>query len=149
MIRTHLSPRAEPFEVQPREQAPEPTYKPKGLWYEVDGDWQRWCAAEEFGDLAKQTIHHVEFGSENMLLINTLADLDAFNDSYATKQRINDNYGEFDFLVGIRWAEVAERWDGIEIAPYQWTRRLEYLWYYGWDCASGVIWRPRGVTVSP
>lgn len=25
-------------------------------------------------------------------------------------------------------------------APYRFDRRFSTIWYYGWDCASGVIW---------
>ena len=46
----------------------------------------------------------------------------------------------------IDWPKVAERYDGIIIAPYQWSRRLDGpMWYYGWDCASGCVWRARAV----
>jgi len=44
----------------------------------------------------------------------------------------------------INWPAVAEKYDGIIIAPYIWQRRLsdnpDHFWYYGWDCASGCIW---------
>lgn len=149
MIRTHIGTPG-PITVEPRQQVPEPTMKPKGLWYEVDGDWRRWCEAEEFGNWQTATVHRVELGSENMLLIRTLEELDEFNHEWVVTERVDDSLGKpFDYSLGIRWADVAERWDGIEIAPYIWTRRLEYMWYYGWDCASGVIWRPRGVRLTP
>lgn len=47
----------------------------------------------------------------------------------------------------IRWGAVADRWDGIEIAPYSWSMRLHDAcgWYYGWDVASGCVWHPRSV----
>lgn len=41
----------------------------------------------------------------------------------------------------INWPMVADRYQGIVIAPYLWSRRMDGgLWYYGWDCASGCIW---------
>jgi hypothetical protein len=46
----------------------------------------------------------------------------------------------------IDWPRVAERFDGVIIAPYQWKHRLELMWYYGWDCASGCIWNARAVS---
>lgn len=51
---------------------------------------------------------------------------------------------------GIDWKAVAKEYDGIEIDPYQYERRFSegFLWYYGWDCASGCVWRPRGLTFS-
>lgn len=49
-----------------------------------------------------------------------------------------------DFVNNRRVAEL------FEIAPYQWERRLarEFMWYYGWDLASGVIWRPKNALVA-
>lgn len=113
-------------------------YKPSGFWYEVDGDWRRWCEAEEFS--FGPYIHQVELNNCNMLFINSLNKFDDFNDLYIEKGGYR--YGSID------WARVAERYDGIEIAPYQWKRRLNRMWYYGWDCASGVIWRPRDAKVT-
>jgi hypothetical protein len=42
----------------------------------------------------------------------------------------------------IEWPKVAAEYGGIEIAPYQWSCRLDpdVSWYYGWDVASGCIW---------
>jgi hypothetical protein len=40
----------------------------------------------------------------------------------------------------INWPKVAQDYSGIEICPYQWKFRLNYMWYYGWDVASGCIW---------
>ena len=45
----------------------------------------------------------------------------------------------FDFYA-IDWEAALADWDGELIAPYMWSRRLEYMWYYGWDCASGGTW---------
>ena len=47
----------------------------------------------------------------------------------------------------VDWAAVAERWDGIEIAPYQWGCRMDVRtrWYYGWDVASGCLWAPEAL----
>ena len=43
----------------------------------------------------------------------------------------------------VDWREVAARWDGISITPYQWSCRHELdraMWYNGWDCASACVW---------
>ena len=40
----------------------------------------------------------------------------------------------------IDWKKVASKYDGIEIVPYQPKARMNLLWYYGWDIASGCIW---------
>lgn len=112
--------------------------KPAGFWYEVDGDWQRWCASEQPDWIEGHMLYAVDLGQTNVLKIETLEALDGFDREYGT-------------IDGYRpdWRRLAERYDGLEIAPYQWERRLSRIgWYYPWDCASGVIWRPKGVTLS-
>ena len=70
-----------------------------------------------------------------VLTIPTAFDLDLFTEEYIER-------GEARYLSRIRWDRVAERYQGIVIAPYHWSRRMadHTFWYYGWDCASGCIW---------
>jgi hypothetical protein len=61
-------------------------------------------------------------------------------------------------LVVIDWMRVAEKHEGILIAPYLGERLTEpnefleshkeewWRWYYSWDCASGCIWNPNAVS---
>ncbi|RYE19920.1 MAG: hypothetical protein EOP45_11870 [Sphingobacteriaceae bacterium] len=42
--------------------------------------------------------------------------------------------------IEIDWTSLATDYDGILISPYQYCMRLRYLWFGGWDCASGCIW---------
>ena len=150
--RHHLSLQTQPFEIERRGQEPTPTMKPKGLWYEVDGDWRRWCEAESFGDISKHTLFRLTLGEERMLNIRNVRQLDKFHDEYIkSEMHTSPIDGQpFEFGLGIRWDRVALRFDGIEIAPYLWERRLAsgFIWYYGWDCASGCIWRPKGATLT-
>ena len=69
--------------------------------------------------------------------------MDKFHNQYCVS-------GRFKYIEGINWVEVSEMYDGVEISPYQWKRRLaiNFMWYYGWDCASGVIWRPKNTIVK-
>ena len=87
----------------------------------------------------------------NLLTISSLAELDAFH------RRFAENAGRGYDYYQIQWAEVASLYDGIEIAPYQFERRLGYHseigkavsdWYYGWDCASGCIWTPKDTRIE-
>ena len=48
----------------------------------------------------------------------------------------------------IDWKKVASKYDGIEINPYQFEARYQYLWYYGWDVASGCIWNLKSVKLN-
>lgn len=74
----------------------------------------------------------------NLLRIRTAQELDDFTRRYAIGYH------------GIDWTVIAEEYDGIEIAPYQWSRRSDThtSWYYGWDCASGCLWTPRRSTLT-
>ena len=142
MIRCHYS--AKPIKrlraMKPWEEGAG-AYKPKGFWYEVDGDWLRWCEAENFDDLTKKLCYRLELDGERILNIRGLADFDAFHREYVRVEAYPGAHTK-----APDWRAIADQYDGIEIAPYLWERRLgmETMWYYGWDCASGVLWNPRG-----
>jgi hypothetical protein len=119
--------------------------KPVGLWLTVDGeyDWYWWCRAERFpcGHLRyKVRLVH----EERLLWLTTEQQLHDFTTSFNVdvteyfhregKPDLNW-YGHY-----INWRAVAERYSGIVIAPYQWNLRMQYMWYYTWDCASACIW---------
>lgn len=114
-------------------------FKPKGLWVSVEGphDWRWWCEAEQFRvDNLAHAFEIVLKPEARILMIDSLPAIDAFHRKHAVRPpRIPS-------MAVIDWQEVARHWDGIIIAPYQWERRLaiEFMWYYGWDCASGCIW---------
>lgn len=114
--------------------------KPNGLWVSVSGDqdWPSWCNAEEFhlGSLTHEYQVTLSAG-HNVLYMATAAQLDSFTAAYREGGLYLADRGG---LGGIDWTRVAKRWDGIVIAPYQWSRRYSLAWYYGWDCASGCIW---------
>jgi hypothetical protein len=112
--------------------------KPEGFWYSIDGDWERWCRENEFDGL-HEFRYRVTLGRENLVALTSCEELDAFH-----------RYWFIDNEMVQDWRLVAKEFDGIEIAPYLWERRLlqRTRWYYPWDCASGIIWRPRGVKVE-
>jgi len=113
-------------------------YKPHGFWVSVQGDrdWKDWCEAEEFNLESLRHTHTVELKqSANVLLVSTAAEIEKFHNTFSTESN--------DFLYPtIKWDEVQKQYDGVVIAPYQGAYRLhcDYMWYYGWDCASGCIW---------
>jgi len=116
--------------------------KPVGLWVSVDGemDWVQWCIGEEFNttSLAHRTPMRLAPG-HNVLVLTKPEELDAFTNKYGgTLSR--------DFLY-IDWPQVAQDYDGLIIAPYQWERRYDLSWYYGWDCASGCVWNLTAISV--
>jgi hypothetical protein len=118
-------------------------YKPGGLWVSVEGpdDWPAWCAAENFRseeDFAWAT--EVTVIPELTLLLSSAEEIDIFTDRYVSKDAPK-------YARTVNWDLVSNDWHGLIIAPYCWERRMteHTFWYYGWDCASGVIWNKRAV----
>jgi hypothetical protein len=137
--RTHLSNNQviTLYEVKATETTEAGAFKPAGFWYEVNGEWQR-CEANLW---SYRYIHKVTLNDCDVLVVDTLNTLDAFHAEYSV---CNMPCG----VRGIDWERVAARFDGLEIAPYQYRRRLDFIWYYPWDCASGVIWRPKNAAIT-
>lgn len=122
--------------------------KPAGFWFSVDGNddgWADWCQAEEWG-LDRLTYRHevVLANDARVLRLSSARDIHAFDARYSVPA-----YPEYPELGGrgINWAKVATEavdepggYQGIIIAPYIWECRFDPHWYYGWDCASGVVW---------
>lgn len=122
--------------------------KPTGLWYSVEGvgnGWKSWCEAGQFAvdRFKSQTEIFVDF--DLIKVISSVDELDAFHEEF------HDYIPGTQFGQFINWIEVTEQYSGIEIAPYQWDRRLsrKCLWYYGWDCASGCIWDKQAINIAP
>lgn len=113
--------------------------KPKGLWLSVDGedDWAAWCESEKFG--IGSIRHRVELASgANILRCSDALDVRCLTERYSI-----DIPGSYSWRHrAVDWHRIAREYQGIIIAPYVWTCRLEMdtNWYYGWDCASGCIW---------
>lgn len=147
-VRTRIARSKDPIVVHSSD-GHEITYKPKGFWYSVDRDWERWCTGDMPEWLDGTFVHNVTLGAENMAFIRTIPELDAFHLKFRAPRPHSTFWGEP--LYYIDWPAVAAQYDGIEIAPYQWEYRLNgpiSEWYYPWDCASGVIWRPKGIKVE-
>lgn len=117
--------------------------KPKGLWVSVDGDddWLAWCKSENFALDRCVSRHRVDIDLTRVLVLPSPLSLDMFQDEFA---RSFERAGYTDLYID--WPAVADRYAGIVIAPYHWSRRMSMRWYYGWDCASGCIWDPSVVT---
>jgi hypothetical protein len=138
--------------------------KPQGFWLSDESrgayGWRSWCRAERFRTYAMRYEHEVELvPNAKILYLRTAGDIDKFTAKfgYSLLDLIAEANGEPSFnsrhpyggpmYDGIHWKKVAAKYHGIIITPYIWSRRLELSsqWYYGWDCASGVIWNARAV----
>jgi hypothetical protein len=105
--------------------------------------------------------------NEKYLIITTPEELDKFSDNFGywkvyvpthplqqmkdTKKKMQDALTGLKSLTSymdnnnlcdriINWNWVMGIYKGIIINPYLYERRYTYLWYNGWDCASGCIW---------
>lgn len=119
-------------------------YKTPGLWVSVEGeyDWPWWCQGENWR--IEDFVHATEIilkPEARICHLSTSKQLDAFTREFVPADRL----GEWDCRID--WPRIRKEWQALIIAPYQWDRRLELhtSWYYGWDCASGVIWNADAV----
>jgi hypothetical protein len=123
------------------------SFKPAGLWFSVDGypndmTWPRWCQAEDFHvDCLQAGTEIVLTADHRVLHLSTKDEIRQF------QARFRRDAVPKDHLRVIDWAGVAEKFQGIIIAPYCFDARFEdgMLWYYTWDCASGCIGDPAAI----
>jgi hypothetical protein len=141
-IKTHLS-KVEIVEIKSAEQpvveAMGATVRPRGLWYGCGSDWLSFAdgAFEKYED-GVSYLYKIE-PSESVLRISNEDDFKTFYWHFSEPVKVGSQNNPID------WQAVASEYSGIEICPYLWSMRQEYDWYYGWDVASGCIWRPDGV----
>ena len=108
--------------------------KPVGFWYGIGRAGHEWVESE-MPHWMGEFNYEVDPGESAILVIGSAEELDRFTRKYGR--------GEYH----IDWTRVSEIYDGIEINPYQWSRRHELMWYYGWDIASGCLWNLEQVAI--
>lgn len=146
LIHYAAEPLGELYDVDQREARAH--FKPKGLWVSVEGkdDWETWCESEGFA-LERLSVSHeiVLDPSANILWLTSAIDIDLLTADYGIDILPGFQYGPC--FMHVDWPAISDRYDGIVIAPYQWSRRLDgnARWYYSWDCAAGCIWRKRAI----
>ena len=130
--------------------------KPTGYWVSVQGedDWPTWCRENEFFLGGLTHAYEVTLAPDaNILTLTTPDDLKSFHSRHSVEdaptmelrkmRSVSDEYVWKSRPID--WNTVADLYDGIIIAPYQWPCRMKYDWYYGWDAASGCIWNLRAI----
>lgn len=134
--------------------------KPEGMWYGFNDSWMQWVISEVDGSWLQPYVYEIVPDESKILRISDVEAFEAFEDEYwariPSSRQIEDDplddllapgypmYGRR-FVTYINWKKVGERYCGLEITPYLWEKRLDSLWYYGWDCESGVIWHKDGI----
>lgn len=132
-------------QLRAAEQSRIPSNKPQGLWLSVKGqrDWLSFALRLENlqGTLSHCAVFRLVEGA-NVLHLTTAAEIDTFHKLYSAET--NPAMPEH---REIAWQLVAAKFDGIIIAPFQPSRRLDRRssWYFGWDCASACLWNPRAI----
>ena len=138
-MRIHMS--KNPFELEQRTFNQKVTMKPFGFWYGFGSEWIDWTRSE-MPEWVGKYIYSVDIGNTNVLQIKTHMELMMFNREYQS------NLSDTGHRRLIDWKKVADKYDGIEINPYQFEARYQYLWYYGWDIASGCVWNLKNVKLK-
>lgn len=116
------------------------TFKPNDLWVSVEGpdDWKSWCESASY-PIGRLPHRIVLSDTAHILQLSSAQEIDNLTKAYGNQ--------DFSNKYKLNWFAVAERYDGIIIAPYVWERRMDRdaSWYYTWDCASGCIWNASAV----
>lgn len=117
------------------------TNKPNGLWYDVDGDWKRWCLQTDNLQWICRYNYAIDVSKANILKLSSTKEMLDFTEEYADKAK---------YMIFVDWARVAKNYEGIEISPFNWDLHLEpkTFWYYGWDCASGCLWNLKNIKLT-
>lgn len=112
--------------------------KPKGFWYDCNGEWARWVTASMPYRIGKHN-YKVQVDLSKMIVIRNYRDFVAFENKYKTMvlDQVPGFADEND--LWINWPKVAQDYSGIEIAPFI-RKADDRNWYYVWDVASGCIW---------
>lgn len=116
--------------------------KPRGLWYACGDAWLRWYDEDnlrEWDGKIPPFTYEFDLDKSRFLLIHDAHGMHRFRDTYGVTGG-DDLDPEW---VDIDWRVVAKEYDGIQICPAQSKRGMG--WYYGWDVASGCVWRKRAI----
>ena len=133
-------------EIEDRAQDSTKPFKPKGLWLSVEDGygWREWCEAEEFSGSWDHIYEITLAPGANVLHLKDPTDIDFF-----TKEWLSEPMNVLGLVMPgyPDWVRIAEQYDGIMIAPYQWGCKFGHdcFWYYSWDCSSACIWNESAI----
>jgi hypothetical protein len=121
--------------------------KPVGLWFSVameDGNdpWLDYCKMRRWPVAPYRT--EIFINDDSILHVGDAAGIDNLTSKYGFVP-LSVHTRKPSRRSGIHWDILAQKYDGIVIAPACGERRQEELWYYTWDVASGCIWNADGI----
>jgi len=120
--------------------------KPTGIWYGINDSWLDWCIQEDFNGIGNY-IYQILIEEDKVLKIDNISKFEKFEAEYGIQaNNILGHRFAHRLMLAIDFEKISTQYGGIEIAPYLWEKRLESVWYYGWDCASGCVWNRNVIT---
>lgn len=114
--------------------------KPEGLWYGFGDSWVKWVKSE-MPEWMGTHFYNLEVNENKLLQLSSVQDIVKFTEKFTEKYGYS---GPIDYAY-IMWSDVAKEYSGIEIKPYIHQLRNKYIWYSGWDVASGCIWNKSAI----
>ena len=140
--RIHMT-QCKPLRIRRREyMQTKNAFKPVGLWYGINNSWVDWCSSE-MPEWVTPNRHKLEIDESKILKLSSISDMMKFNNKYLSKDPA------LTLFPHIEWHRVkSDGYTGIEIPTYHYQLRFadKFLWYYGWDVASGCIFDTRIIT---
>ena len=116
--------------------------KPNGLWYACGDQWARFISIEGYNESHYTHLYEININESEMLMIRTTEDFEGLEARYGRRGNAPQ---EWKNELHIDWPAIAQDYAGIEICPYQGSKRRASQWYYPWDVASGCIWSSRAI----
>lgn len=141
-MRIHMS-KSPIYKLEKKHYTQKSGKKPDGLWYGFGNEWIDWT--ETAGQERKgEYVYEVDINGSNILQIKDYSEIVRFTQEYMSSMQIVPGV-----IFDIDWSRIAAIYDGIEINPYIYQDLLDdkFLWYYGWDVASGCIWNLDNVNI--
>lgn len=119
--------------------------KPNGLWYGAGTEWIDWVMSNA-PQWRQQHVFEILPNYSTIKRITNSKEMVEFNNEYSHLLEPDEKYK----FRQIDWINVAQNYDGIEIAPYIYDSEVrhnqEFFWYWGWDVASGCIWNKNAIS---
>lgn len=117
-------------------------YKPIGLWYSFGNRWLKFLERQSsWYDWSLERLDEIKYlyqvrvNTSKMLRLRTDNDFIAFTAEFGVE--LPSRGPRMNYLIN--WKAVGMKYAGIEVPECEeWME--DFLWFDGWDCASGCVW---------
>jgi len=136
----------------PRDSPEMEFFKPSGLWVSdeaAEDSWSWWCKNENFVSSWYRYVYRITLlPGHNILHLDHLGDFTHCYPLPSDHPMAKIGLSDYSTSMYIDWPRIKEHYEGLLITPYQWHQRMQVMWYYSWDCASGCIWDISNIRIS-